>query len=504
MTSGRGFSRTSVSKQSQRFDWRFYLLLMPLILIFNSGCLPDDLLGAGGPEPFFSPASGSFPGTQYVTLNLPEGTTQVFYTLDGTDPAENCLEYTGGAIEISQSSELRVKYWVGLTQQPVESGVYQIAGSGGGGGGPYTNGDMVVAWAEMELAAEVLVKTAHNGGCTLVVQKPSGGGCASDTNLLHLDKWYISCDDGTYVAPVGGNAGSLPNTSACGSGGYVAQGLFTEGLGGRTDFVYSGHHHDLAGGGQLVANGRTVGHFNYEKSGTIGTQEGSTINLSDAFTGTIDSSVIVTEGVSEGGFYETSCSDLGCESDKTYLISPGPTYTLFEPTGEASCSQPYYLLHNASNGNCLSRFLNGEAGVTNTWCKNTPDQQWDLIPNLATSETNDFSIQASDGSGCLAPRPDPILFFFRYTTLTPCGNPVPNSDQIWTLTYNASNGQTKLKSKPGFYGAAHCMSTFNDLFDEDPSVLQSDCAANAGPWMGWEILPEGAFPPINPAVDIQQ
>jgi hypothetical protein len=477
-------------------SWLNLLLCLPLLALFTAGCLPST-------PPFFSPASGTFNDPINVTLNLPAGTSQVFYTLDGTEPAENCLQYTGGSIEISQTTVLKVKYWLGPEEQPLQEASYTIINGTGGGGGPYVNEDMVEAWSETELNAERIVAEEYNGGCTFVVEVPDGaGGCKKASgfgDLGKLDHWYFHCDNGASTPAIKGNANAVPATpAACGTDGFVVMGLFTEGLGGRTDFIYEDHDLTLSGGGNLQVNGHTVGHFNMEQNGTIGTEEGSQAVLSGAFNGTIDASVIVTNKQGSGGFYVTNCTDPGCGAGpKTYLISPGPVYTLFEPSGEASCKQPSFLLHNSSNGNCVTAAPGANFNLINTFCANTPNQQWDIKPVESTSDANDFTIELADGSGCLQPAEQPPFFLWRNTEFAPCvfNDPL----QVWTMTY-MGNGQTRIESPNNTYtnpAGLYCMTTFNDLNDEFPEVLQLSCNENK-PWNRWEILPDGRFPPINP------
>ncbi len=57
-------------------------------------------------SPTFSVASGSYSGTQSVTINSAEPGTTIFYTLDGSYPTNNSNFYNG-PIEISETSSLR-------------------------------------------------------------------------------------------------------------------------------------------------------------------------------------------------------------------------------------------------------------------------------------------------------------------------------------------------------------------------------------------------------------
>jgi len=61
------------------------------------------LLSAGCTQPMFQPPPGDYESTQYVSINIP-GATTIYYTLDGSELSERCLEYTGAPIEISSTT----------------------------------------------------------------------------------------------------------------------------------------------------------------------------------------------------------------------------------------------------------------------------------------------------------------------------------------------------------------------------------------------------------------
>ncbi len=105
----------------------FALFALSFAVIFAAGCIP--------PKPFFGPAPGPYDTTQYVTFDLPSGTSLVYYTLDGSTPTDNCLVYDGSPIEISSTSVIKVKHCqgcneLGLEGRSLELGSYRINGGG--------------------------------------------------------------------------------------------------------------------------------------------------------------------------------------------------------------------------------------------------------------------------------------------------------------------------------------------------------------------------------------
>ncbi len=474
------------------------LCIMPMCMYVFGACTPVA-------PPFFSPGSGTFEDPVYVSLNLPEGTTEVFYTLDGTEPGETCLIYTGGVIEISKTSVLKVKYSVGLSEQPIEEASYTI-GSGGGGSGPFTNEAMIEAFAEMETTAGQVVEDEFNNGCTLFLEEWSetASACVDFPGIGNFDqlgKWYFVCDNGASTTPIAwinNSPAIVPDAPpACGSDGFLAMGLFSEGMAGRTDFVYEYHDYTISdGGGNLtVVSGRTVGHFDANTNGTISTQEGEQALLSDAFNGTIDSSLVVTDKNPTGGFFVTHCSDAGCTpAPSTYLVAPGPVYTLFEP-GEPSCEQPWHVIQNGLFNTCLTHAPGAnEQDLIYTACTAVPGQQWNVLPVESTPATDDFTIETAASDGCLTPV---AVVIIAAASVQPCALNDPT--QIWTLETVGAGPKALVKSQPGFFGEGTQFCLQGQFFIPpafDP--IQAECdLGQLGE--GWQFLPNGQLPPDYPS-----
>ena len=117
----------------------------------------------------FSPPPGTYAETQYVSIIIPEA-DQIFYTLDGTTPHENCLEYTGTPIEISTVTIIKVIYFVGGVPSEVVEGAYNIGD--GSSGDSSTNRQLLLDWIDHEYLLSALLKFHNNCG-----QEPNGGGC---------------------------------------------------------------------------------------------------------------------------------------------------------------------------------------------------------------------------------------------------------------------------------------------------------------------------------------
>jgi hypothetical protein len=79
--------------------------------------------------PAFSPALGAYNSTQTVTISCATSGATIYYTTDGSMPTASSTKYTA-PISISASTQLQaIAIETGLTNSPVISGVYNIAGS---------------------------------------------------------------------------------------------------------------------------------------------------------------------------------------------------------------------------------------------------------------------------------------------------------------------------------------------------------------------------------------
>jgi hypothetical protein len=83
---------------------------------------PDDQV----PDPEFAPLPNTFTTITEVTLTCPNGSAEIRYTTDGSEPDELSTLY-GGPLTITATTELRARaYLFGLTPSEVVSGVYTI------------------------------------------------------------------------------------------------------------------------------------------------------------------------------------------------------------------------------------------------------------------------------------------------------------------------------------------------------------------------------------------
>ena len=91
-------------------DWRGYTSVNNNIantrIAFYKYVLDENTVST----PMFSLASGTYNGTQNVTISCSTDDATIRYTLDGTDPTETSTEYTT-AIEISASTIIKAKAW---------------------------------------------------------------------------------------------------------------------------------------------------------------------------------------------------------------------------------------------------------------------------------------------------------------------------------------------------------------------------------------------------------
>jgi hypothetical protein len=88
--------------------------------------------------PVFSPAAGTYPGTQNVSITSTTGGASIRYTTDGSTPSETAGTLYSGPVVINATTTLNaIAYASGFTDSSITSGTYTIS-SGGGGGGTLT------------------------------------------------------------------------------------------------------------------------------------------------------------------------------------------------------------------------------------------------------------------------------------------------------------------------------------------------------------------------------
>jgi MYXO-CTERM domain-containing protein len=87
--------------------------------------------------PAFTPAAGTYNGTQQVTITDSTPGASIFYTTDGSTPTASSTRYTS-AISVSSSGTIKaIATATGYSDSPVASADYTIThhNNGGGGGG---------------------------------------------------------------------------------------------------------------------------------------------------------------------------------------------------------------------------------------------------------------------------------------------------------------------------------------------------------------------------------
>jgi hypothetical protein len=443
----------------------FCLILFPTLasLLLSTACT----------QPMFQPPGGDYDSTQYVIISIPNATA-IYYTLDGAEPSERCLQYTGMPIEVSATTVIKVVYYAQGVKSDVISETYNFPG--GGGDNSYTNSAMLEAWVEYETATRQLIQDKYWDGCQPVTRSGPPP-CSGQLTLGDLGTGYF-VDDG--------------------AGGTVTWDVLQEGLGGKSIVYYDGYDFTLGGGGVLEATaGQVVGHLDMNGTGSTNTAEGETIELSGAFTGTIEDAVTITDGERTGGFFEVTCTnDPDCASGmQTYLVSEGPVFTLFDPQGEGSCTAPYYLIHSSYNGKCLGSVANG-TGLNLQTCLGIETQKWNILPDTSTAAPDDYKIQSIDGQSCVTTAPQPLIGFLTVKT-APCEINLLTQSFRFEKDGNSIRIRVDDTAYPSFPNVCVSVIAVNV---NDPVVYGWYCGPEAYEY--WEILFEGAFPGIDPETDL--
>ena len=122
----------------------------PGVQLYNTTAAADtaiSIFAAGAsqaPSPTFSPAAGSYVGSQTVTITSPVGGT-VYYTVNGTPPTESSSSIpSGGTVTIASSTTLKaIASASDYVDSPVESGSYTLSSFAGlANGAKLSNGTL--------------------------------------------------------------------------------------------------------------------------------------------------------------------------------------------------------------------------------------------------------------------------------------------------------------------------------------------------------------------------
>lgn len=435
--------------------------------------------GEGGTAelPEIDPPGGTFADPVTVTLYIPDATA-IYYTLDGSDPEENCLPYEG-PFEISSSTELRYVPHFGPEIGELRTQGYVIEGSGSGA--ELSNGVMLEAWVAMESATRQMLKDKYFGGCEPVIRCGGGG-----FNLDDLGTWLL-CEDS-----------AIADKAACEAAGrgWIEWIVAAEGIGGKSTFTYSGFVHEVSEGCDLRADsGAIVGRFDANGTGSTSTAEGETLRLSGCHNGAIEDATEVTVREKTGGSYLVTCSDEGCSSSpETYLIGPGPTFTLFE-RGERSCALPFYLIRSGYNDRCLAS-LNDNQALASVLCDaDESGQRWNLVADT-TAETDGFyKLATPSGEHCIEAL-EPPLIGFRRMGMAACTVNSPTQ----RFEFHGTGEAVQIQTAPGAYA------------DGSRSCIAVDLNQSAGAIYGWTcnqgitpfgLFEDGRFPAIDPGTDLR-
>lgn len=442
----------------------------------GAGGVGGDGGGGGSVEPSeVEPQGGTYADPVTVTIDIPDASA-IYYTLDGSDPAPNCLVYTG-PFEISATSELRYVPHFDLEVGEVRTESYVI--ESGGSGADLTNGDMVQAWYDMESATRQMFMDKYFGGCEPVIR------CDGGLNLDDLGTWLL-CEDS-----------SITDKGACETAGqgWIEWIVAAEGFGGKSTFTYSGFSYEVSSGCELNAeSGIIVGHFDSNGTGSTSTAEGDTMQLSGCYNGSIEDAAEVTVREKTGGTYTVTCTDDGCSDlAETYVIGPGPTFSLFE-RGEPSCTLPFYLIRSQYNDKCLGS-LNENQTLASVSCDaGELGQQWSLVPDTSADDAGYYNLQTADGAHCIEALEPPLLGF-RRMGMGPCtiNNPTQRFE------FHGAGEQVQIQTAPGAYadGSRSCVAV--DLNQSAPAIYGWTCNQAITPF---GLFEDGRFPAIDPGTDL--
>lgn len=467
--------------------YRFVGFGLTLAFIVSAGCSGSATGGddAGSrsndgavPIPELSPPPGSYDDPVAVTIHIPDA-TRIYYTLDGTDPLENCLVYDG-PIDISQTAILSYVPYFGDAPGDPRRVTYTIGAvvADGGVADDSTNGAALQAWYDYESATRQIFMDKYFGGCEPVVR--------CDGQLLLGDLGTnIICEDDAITDKVACEAAGH---------GWIEWTVATEGIGGLSIFTYNDFEHEISPGCSLtVTSGQIVGHFDAGGSGVTSTAEGESIQMTGCYNGTVEDSSEVTERLKVGGSYQISCTDPGCTGEnETYLIGPGPVFTRFVAP-ERSCTLPYYVLQSTWTANCLKANAAGNALLTLP-CNGDELERWNIVPDTASSDPDDFKITTTDGDFCMVVAPPPLLGFLEIE-VEACALNSPQQRFHFTGTGNT----VLIRTVAGAYAdPAQVQCVGIDLFGNpnNSNVWAWNCPGRADEFA---IYRDGMFPAIDPA-----
>lgn len=468
------------------------LMLLPATLalaLLSLGCGPSE------PVPPVSPPAGNYTETINVRFNIADY-DHIYYTLDGSVPAENCLEYFGGTFPISSNTELRYIVVTGNEVSGPFSVLYTIEGSGGGGGpAVLANTAYLDAWAASEIAIRQQLADAFFDGCEPVQR------CGGQLVLGDFDT-YIVCEDGTTSK---GNVPAVKASCEANGQGWMTWTVASVNGGGQSLQTYSNYTWPVDVGCDLtIESGQIYGEFDASGSGSTSTANGGSIVTSGCYNGIIDDFVEVHNKQRDGGYYEVSCTDADCGIDsqtggasiETYLVSPGPTFTLFQQSNnDASCAAPYFLIRNKWNDRCLQASTGSAVG--HVLCSNDEAQRWTIELDTSTAAiTDDYKLTNVGTGKCLGVNTSNI-FGFYIAEVQDCALNNPAQAFRFLGSPEFTRMRNTLAHPDGTY---RCLS--GDLGQASNTMLAWGTCGTQD-WFMFTFLPDGTFPAVYPPNVIQ-
>ena len=172
--------------------------------------------------PTFSPAAGSYTGTQSVTLADATPGASIYYTLDGSMPTTSSAKY-GSALTVSASTTVQaIAVASGYTNSAVGSATYVISSSGGGSSG--TTVSVSLSSADNLYGITTNGTAVPNGGL-------DGSGYTYSANLLGSS---LTWNGSTFTFGAAGTADAVSSkTIALPAGNYSTLNLLGSGVSGN-------------------------------------------------------------------------------------------------------------------------------------------------------------------------------------------------------------------------------------------------------------------------------
>jgi Chitobiase/beta-hexosaminidase C-terminal domain/Glycosyl hydrolase family 12 len=148
--------------------------------------------------PAISLATGSYIGSQTVTITDATAGSKIYYTTDGSLPTSSSGLYSG-PVSVAVTSTLQAIAVEGISQSPVTSSTLTIS--------PATNTQTPAKLAFLQQPSNTLVGTVISPAVAVVIEDANGNAVSSATNLISVNLTGANSLGGTLkVAATKGNA----------------------------------------------------------------------------------------------------------------------------------------------------------------------------------------------------------------------------------------------------------------------------------------------------------